>query len=155
MATEIERKFLVTDESWRQQVYRSEHLCQGYLVSDRQRSVRVRVSDNEAWLNIKSGTLGVSRSEYEYPIPVEDGREILDHLCRRPLLEKTRHYVRYGSYVWEIDVFEGDNEGLVMAEVELANSEDKFPRPQWLGEDVSDDPRYYNARLVEHPYKDW
>ena len=155
MATEIEHKFLVRDDSWRRQVYRSEHLCQGYLASDEHRSVRIRTSDEKAHLNIKSGTLGVSRTEYEYPIPLEDAREILDNLCRKPLLEKTRYYVRYGAHVWEIDEFEGDNAGLIVAEVELSNPDERFAKPSWVGEEVSDDPRYYNACLVDHPFKDW
>lgn len=155
MATEIEHKFLVQDDSWRRQVYRSAHLCQGYLASDELRSVRIRTSDQEAHLNIKSGTLGVSRMEYEYAIPLEDAREMLDNLCRKPLLEKTRHYVRYGAHIWEIDEFEGENAGLIVAEVELSNPNDRFAKPSWVGKEVSDDPRYYNACLVDHPYKDW
>lgn len=155
MATEIERKFLIVNDSWRNSVYRSEHLCQGYLVSDGCRSVRVRIADNRAYLNIKSATLGVSRSEYEYSIPVEDAREILDNLCRKPLLKKTRHYLRHGTHTWEIDVFEGDNAGLIVAEVELSHPDERFLKPAWAGEDVSHERRYYNACLVEHPYKDW
>ncbi|MFO1430458.1 MAG: CYTH domain-containing protein [Candidatus Competibacteraceae bacterium] len=155
MAQEIEHKFLVRDDSWRKEVYRSMSLRQGYLVSDRVRSVRVRIADGQAHLNIKSGTLGVSRSEYEYEIPPADAQELLDHLCSKPLLEKTRHLVRYGDHVWEIDVFEGDNAGLVVAEIELAGVGESFARPPWLGEEVSHDPRYYNSQLARHPYKAW
>lgn len=155
MATEIERKFLVKDDSWRQQVYRSKHLCQGYLVSDEIRSIRVRIAGDEAHLNIKSGTLGVSRSEYEYAIPLEDAREILEYLCRKPLLEKTRHLVRHGDHIWEIDVFEGDNAGLVLAEVELKETDESFELPAWVGKEVSHDPRYYSSCLAEHPYQSW
>lgn len=155
MAQEIEHKFLVRDDSWRKEVYRSVPLRQGYLVSDPVRSVRVRITDGQAHLNIKSGTLGVSRSEYEYEIPLADAREILEHLCGKPLLEKTRHLVRYGDHVWEIDVFEGDNAGLVVAEIELATVGESFARPPWLGEEVSHDPRYYNSQLAKHPYKEW
>jgi adenylate cyclase len=124
-------------------------------VSDECRSVRVRIAGNVAQLNIKSATLGVARSEYEYPIPLEDAKEIMDNLCRKPLLEKTRHLVRYSGHIWEIDEFAGDNAGLVVAEVELTDIDEKFVKPPWLGEEVSHDRRYYNAYLVEHPYKDW
>jgi adenylate cyclase len=97
----------------------------------------------------------VARSEYEYPIPLEDAKEIMDNLCCKPLLEKTRHLVRYGGHIWEIDEFAGDNVGLIIAELELTDTEEKFVKPPWLGEEVSHDRRYYNACLVEHPYKDW
>jgi adenylate cyclase len=155
MAIEVEHKFLVQDEDWREYVYRSVPIRQGYLVSDECRSVRVRIAGNVAQLNIKSATLGVARSEYEYPIPLEDAKEIMDNLCRKPLLEKTRHLVRYSGHIWEIDEFAGDNAGLVVAEVELTDIDEKFVKPPWLGEEVSHDRRYYNAYLVEHPYKDW
>jgi adenylate cyclase len=155
MAHEIEHKFLVRDDSWRKEVYRSVPMQQGYLVSDKTCSVRIRIAGATAHLNIKSGTLGVSRSEYEYEIPLADARELLDQLCRQPLLEKTRHCVRYGNHVWEVDVFDGDNAGLVVAEVELETLGEAFERPLWLGEEVSHDPRYYNSQLAMHPYKDW
>ena len=155
MAQEIEHKFLVRDDSWRKEVYRFVPLRQGYLVSDPVRSVRIRITADKPYLNIKSGALGVSRSEYEYEIPLPDAREILEQLCSKPLLEKTRHFVRYGDHVWEIDVFEGDNAGLVVAEVELAALGESFARPPWLGEEVSHDPRYYNSELAKHPYKEW
>ncbi len=155
MGIEIEHKFLVRGAAWRADAYRAVPMRQGYLVSDETRSVRVRIAGDSAHLNIKSGTLGVTRSEYEYPIPMADARELLDRLCRKPLLEKTRHYVRYGGQVWEIDVFEGDNAGLVVAEIELAALDEQFARPPWLGEEVSHDRRYYNSCLAEHPYKEW
>lgn len=155
MASEIEHKFLVRDDSWRNSVYRSVPMCQGYLVSDKVRSVRIRIASDKAHLNIKSGTLGTVRNEYEYPIPLEEAQEILEALCYKPLLKKTRHFVHYGSHIWEIDEFEGDNAGLIVAEVELSNPGEKFVKPLWVGEDVSHDRRYYNSSLVEHPYKDW
>lgn len=155
MANEIERKFLLRNDSWRQQVFRTKSIRQGYLVSDEIRSVRVRIADDEAHLNIKSATLGISRSEYEYAIPLQDAQELLDTLCRRPLLEKTRHFLQDGNHLWEIDVFAGDNAGLVVAEVELKEAEETFERPPWLGEDVSHDKRYYNACLIDNPYKNW
>jgi adenylate cyclase len=155
MATEIEHKFLVRNESWQGYVYHTMWIRQGYLVSDEIRSVRVRITDGAAYLNIKSATLGITRSEYEYSIPLQDAGEILDALCDKPLLEKTRHLARYGNHVWEIDVFEGDNAGLVVAEVELASPGENFARPPWIGEEVSHDRRYYNAYLARHSYKNW
>ncbi len=155
MATEIERKFLVTNDGWREAVYKSVRYRQGYLASDKGCSVRVRISDKEAHLNIKSATLGISRLEYDYPIPVEDADEILDRLCTSPVVEKTRHYVRQGTHVWEIDVFEGENTGLIVAEIELGSEDETFERPAWLGEDVSHDKRYYNVALAKMPYSQW
>lgn len=155
MATEIEYKFLICNERWRNQVDRSVRMRQGYLTSDARCSVRVRVADNQGFLNIKSGTLGIQRSEYEYLIPLAEAEDILDTLCEKPLLEKTRHYVRFGEHLWEIDEFAGDNAGLIVAEVELDHPDELFTRPDWLGEDVSHDIRYYNSQLARHPYKTW
>lgn len=155
MATEIEYKFLICNERWRSQVDRSVRMRQGYLTSDTRCSVRVRVADNQGFLNVKSGTLGIQRSEYEYPIPLAEAEEILDTLCERPLLEKIRHYVRFGEHLWEIDEFAGDNAGLIVAEVELDHPDEPFARPDWLGEDVSHDIRYYNSQLARHPYRTW
>ena len=155
MATEIERKFLVKDNSWQSQVEKQKSMRQGYMVGSEKASVRVRLSDDRAWLNIKSATLGVTRQEYELDLPVDDANEMLDTLCEKPLIEKTRHYVRIDKHLWEIDVFEGDNAGLVVAEIELADKDEAFLKPDWLGEEVSEDPRYYNVCLARHPYKDW
>ncbi len=155
MATEIERKFLVRDDSWRGAVARSRPMRQGYLPGIETASVRVRIDGERALLNIKSATLDVTRQEYEYPIPLEDAREMLDTLCERPLIEKTRHFVPFADHLWEVDVFEGDNAGLVVAEVELAGPDDAPALPPWAGEEVSDDPRYYNVSLVRHPFRDW
>jgi adenylate cyclase len=155
MAREIERKFLVRDDDWRGQAPTGIRYRQGYLSNDERCSVRVRVGEGEARLNIKSATLGVERIEFEYSIPLADAEELLDKLCRTPLIEKTRYTVQHAGHRWEIDVFAGDNEGLVVAEVELADQDEAFERPSWLGDEVSHDPRYYNVRLLEHPYKDW
>jgi len=118
-------------------------------------SVRVRISGDKALLNIKSATLGIHRKEYEFPIGLPDATEILGELCDLPLIEKTRFYVPFAQHLWEIDVFEGDNAGLVVAEIELSHTDEEFERPDWLGEEVSADPRYYNVCLVKHPFKDW
>lgn len=155
MATEIEHKFLLRDERWRAAVERSTPMRQGYLTSDARCSVRVRVADGQGFLNIKSGTLGIQRSEYEYPILLADAEEILDTLCEKPLLEKTRHYLRFDDRLWEIDEFAGANAGLIVAEVELDDPDQLFARPDWVGEEVSHDLRYYNSQLARHPYTTW
>ena len=155
MATEIERKFLLRDDTWRAQADSGALMRQGYLIGAEKASVRVRIAGERAHLNIKSATLGVHRQEYEYEIPLSDANEILDTLCEGPLIEKTRYHVRHGNHTWEIDVFTGDNQGLVVAEIELDAADEDFARPPWLGEEVSHDPRYYNVCLVKHPYKDW
>ncbi len=155
MATEIEHKFLVRDDRWRGQVERSVWIRQGYLTSNARCSVRVRVADGRGFLNLKSGTLGIQRSEYEYSIPLVEAEEILDTLCEKPLLEKIRHFLRYGEHLWEIDEFADDNAGLIVAEVELDHPDESFARPDWLGEDISHDLRYYNSQLARHPYRLW
>jgi len=155
MAIEIERKFLLRDASWRDDVARSVTMRQGYLAAQPGCSVRVRVEGETAALNIKSATLGIERQEFEYAIPREDAQTMLRTLCGEHALSKVRHYVPHGNHTWEIDEFEGANAGLVVAEVELASRDETFARPPWLGAEVSDDPRYYNVRLLEHPYRDW
>lgn len=154
MAQEIERKFLVTGDGWREAVSGRAHYRQGYLANGAHSSVRVRVSDDEAHLNIKTATLDIVRGEYEYAIPRADGEELLA-LCEGLLIEKQRYFVDYGGLVWEIDVFEGENRGLVVAEVELDSADEDFPRPPWAGEEVSHDARYYNVYLARHPYTRW
>lgn len=155
MATEIERKFLVKSEAWRESADDGTRFRQGYLIGAVKASVRIRIEGERANINIKSATLGVRRQEYEYPIPLDEAEEILDTLCEQPQIEKTRYHVSVGEHLWEIDVFAGDNEGLVVAEVELQDESEDFVHPDWLGEEVSDDTRYYNVCLVKHPYKDW
>ena len=127
---------------------------QGYLSNSAKASVRVRIESDRALLNIKSARLGIWRHEYEYEIPIEEAREMLN-LCEGPLIEKTRYHVPFGRHIWEVDVFEGDNKGLIVAEIELDNENEAFDRPDWIGAEVSHDSRYYNVSLVEHPYKDW
>ncbi len=155
MATEIERKFLVKNDNWKSQVTKQKHLVQGYLSGSEHSSIRVRISGESAHLNIKSTTLALTRKEYEYPIPLQDAQEILAELCQKPMIEKTRYYIKDQEFVWEVDVFAGENQGLVVAEIELNSADQKYPRPDWLGEEVSDDPRYYNVSLLKHPFKDW
>jgi adenylate cyclase len=155
MAIEIERKFLLVSDSWRSAVSKSIHYRQGYLNSDVNSSVRIRVSDDTAKINIKSATIGAQRSEYEYNIPAVDAHELLSTLCHQPLVEKIRHLVDIGKHRWEIDEFKGDNEGLIVAEIELSSVNEFFDRPKWLGLDVTEDVRYYNNQLAKHPYSKW
>lgn len=155
MATEIERKFLLCSDAWRDQVSRSTEIRQGYLCEPKTASVRVRLSGEKANLNIKSTTLGISRLEYEYPIPLDEAREMLDKLCGGKTVDKTRYEVKIGNHVWEIDEFVGRNAGLIVAEVELSAEDEAFEKPDWAGEEVSDDVRYYNVNLLENPYCDW
>jgi adenylate cyclase len=155
MATEIERKFLLRDDGWRAEADDGEAICQGYLAGSEKSSIRVRVAGDKANLNIKSAKLDVTRQEYEYDIPLAEANELLNTLCEGPLIEKIRYHVRHGNHLWEVDVFGGDNDGLVVAEIELASTEEAFEKPDWLGEEVSNDKRYYNVCLVKHPYKDW
>ncbi|WP_455380911.1 CYTH domain-containing protein [Acidihalobacter prosperus] len=155
MPTEIERKFLVTSDEWRQHVSKSSNFRQGYLGAAKTSSVRVRLSDDNANLNIKSVTLGVSRLEYEYQIPVKDAQEMLDKLCHKPLIEKVRHIVYHEGHCWEIDEFYGINQGLIVAEIELDSVDEQFSLPEWAGREVTDEARYYNVALALTPYSEW
>lgn len=155
MALEIEHKFLVKNSDWKKNIQKSNNYKQGYLISDKKKSIRVRVSDNKAWLNLKSATIGTSRHEYEYEIPFSEGIEILRSLCEKPIIEKTRHIVPYKQHIWEVDVFDGDNSGLIVAEIELSKVGEFFLKPDWLGKEVTEDIRYYNNSLVKNPYKNW
>jgi len=155
MALEIERKFLVRDAGWQAAADGGRYIRQGYLAGSDKSSVRVRVDGEHANLNIKSATLGIRRLEYEYPIPLAEALEMLQHLCQGPQVEKTRYRVPVGAHLWEVDVFAADNQGLIVAEVELASEDEAFLMPPWAGEEVSHDPRYYNVSLVQHPFKDW
>jgi len=154
MGQEIERKFLVVGESWREQAagiaYR-----QGFLSIDPERIVRVRVAGARGSVTIKGKSVGPRRAEFEYEIPLGDAQEILEALCRKPLIEKVRYTLVAGAHTWEIDVFEGDNAGLVVAEIELAHEDEAFDRPNWLGDEVTGDPRYFNSNLVTKPYCAW
>ena len=154
MATEIERKFLLLNDGWRNDVSRSQRMCQGYLSGGERGSVRVRVAGEQAWLNIKSATIGVQRLEYEYPIPLGEAEEILQQLCGLQV-DKTRHYIEQADLIWEIDEFHGENAGLIVAEIELPAVDSDYPRPDWLGEEVSTEVRYYNNELAKNPYKNW
>ena len=161
MAIEIERKVLLANDGWRAGIERSEPIAQGYLVGAQalrdgtaRASVRARLAGTQAWLNIKAARLGIERAEFEYPIPVDDARDLLAMLCDG-VLEKTRHHVRVDGVLFEVDEFAGDNQGLIVAEVELPAVDASFPRPPWLGREVSTLTRYYNVNLIAHPYRQW
>jgi adenylate cyclase len=155
MATEIERKFLLRDDSWRDQVEQSQRMAQGYLQRSGDTAIRVRIAGDQAHLNIKKSLDGIHRLEYEYPIPLADARELLEQVALPTPIDKTRHLIRQGPHTWEIDEFHGDNAGLIVAEIELSHADEAFDRPAWLGEEVSSDTRYYNSNLSERPFKDW
>jgi adenylate cyclase len=154
MGQEIERKFLVKSEAWKAgakgTVYR-----QGYLSSVKERVVRVRTIEDKGFLTIKGLTKGVSRSEFEYEISVGDANAMLDHICEKPLIEKTRYKVPVGGLVFEVDEFFGENAGLVVAEVELQDEKQRIDLPDWIGAEVSGDPRYFNSNLIKHPFTKW
>lgn len=161
MALEIERKFLLASDAWRVRVARSERMAQGYLndaesvTAGRQNvSVRVRIAGEVAHLNIKSRELGASRQEFEYPLPVHEAEALLA-LCVGGRIGKCRHYVTHEGHLWEIDEFDGDNTGLVVAEIELSAVDEAFAKPDWLGSEVTDQSRYYNLMLAERPYCQW
>ena len=154
MGMEIERKFLVKGEGWREGA-RRERIRQGYLNRDPERAVRVRTKGERGYLTVKGMGRGVARAEFEYEIPVADADAMLDTLAVRPLIEKTRHHVVHAGKAWEVDEFEGENAGLVVAEVELASESEAFEAPSWLGEEVSHDARYFNQSLASRPYRTW
>lgn len=154
MGTETERKFLVRSSAWKEgasgTLYR-----QGYLSTEKARTVRVRIAGDRGYLTIKGAAEGISRPEYEYEIPLADANELLDQLCLRPMIEKTRYRVEHGGLVWEVDEFAGENQGLVVAEVELETPDQLVRLPEWAGEEVTHDPRYLNANLVKSPFSTW
>lgn len=154
MPKEIERKFLVSNDSWRQSA-KGTFYRQGYFPTEDATTIRVRTAGNKGYLTIKGERTGAVRSEYEFEIPFADAEELLSNLCRKPLIEKKRFKVEFEGHVWEIDEFEGKNKGLIIAEVELAHENEEIILPGWTGREVTDDPRYYNAYLVDHPFSGW
>ena len=153
MTKEIERKFLVKEGSWRTE--KGTRYRQGYLSSVKERIVRVRTIEDEGYLTIKGITVGASRMEFEYQIPRQEANILLDKLCERPLIEKNRFKVKKGDIVWEVDEFFGENQGLIVAEVELESEDQEFSKPEWIGEEVTGDPRYFNSNLIKNPYTKW
>lgn len=154
MGKEIERKFLVKNDSWKANA-KGKRYRQGYLSTVKERTVRVRTAGDEGYITIKGITQGSSRAEYEYEVPLADANQMIDTLCLRPIIEKTRYRLPQDDIVWEIDEFEGDNRGLIVAEVELKDEHQSVRMPDWIGQEVTDDPRYFNANLVTKPFSTW
>ena len=151
---EIERKFLVRSDDWREGA-QGGTICQGYLNSAKERTVRVRISGDKAFLTIKGPAINLTRSEFEYAIPVTHANQMLDDLCERPLLKKTRFKVLHDGKTWEVDEFHGDNDGLVVAEIELDSEDETINHPEWLGAEVTEDPKYFNSSLISKPFSTW
>ncbi len=154
MGQEIERKFLVNANTYRT-LATGTHYKQGYLNSQKERVVRVRTIDQSGFITVKGITKGATRLEYEYEIPAKDADELLEQLCEQPIIDKHRYKVPMGDFVWEIDEFHGENDGLTVAEVELLSEDQEFPKPDWIGEEVTGDPRYYNSNLIANPFTKW
>jgi CYTH domain-containing protein len=150
---EIERKFLVVNDKYKMGT--PQRISQGYICSENDRVVRVRIKGDKAYLTIKNATIGFARNEYEYEIPVADAEAMLKNTCQQPIIDKTRYVLEYKGFIWEVDEFHGDNEGLVVAEIELDSREATFDHPDFIGEEVTGDARYYNACLFKNPYKMW
>ncbi|MEJ2056969.1 MAG: CYTH domain-containing protein, partial [Desulfofustis sp.] len=154
MGIEIERKFLLTGTSWKHLAPGTSYR-QGYLNSTKERTVRVRTIDDKGFLTIKGISVGATRVEYEYEIPAVDAKKLLDDLCEKPIIEKSRYKITHAGFVWEIDEFFGENEGLVVAEIELESEDQTFAKPEWVGEEVTGDPRYFNSNLIKNPFTKW
>ena len=150
---EIERKYLVVNESYK--AGKPIRISQGYICSEEDRVVRVRIKGDKGYITIKNATIGFARNEYEYEIPVADAEAMLQNTCQQPIIDKTRYVLDYKGFTWEVDEFHGDNEGLVVAEIELENRDAEFERPDFVGEEVTGEARYYNACLFKKPYKTW
>jgi adenylate cyclase len=154
MGKEIERKFLVRGDAWRN-LSEGVLFRQGYLCRDRERTVRVRIAGTEGYLTVKGITTGAARSEFEYSIPLDDAGHMMDELCEKPLIEKTRYTIACKDLNWEIDEFLGDNRGLIVAEVELEHEDQEIEIPPWIGDEVTGDSRYYNSNLAKNPFATW
>lgn len=153
MGKEIERKYLVKGDAWRELADGTKYR-QGYLNSAKERVVRARTMGPKAALTIKGITQGATRLEFEYDIPFDEANELLE-LCEQPLIEKTRYKIPFGGLIWEIDEFHGVNDGLIVAECELESEDQKIDKPDWVAEEVTGDPRYFNSNLITHPYSTW
>jgi adenylate cyclase len=154
MAKEIERKFLLKNDSWRAGASGTFY-CQGYISRDKDRAVRIRIIEDKSFLTVKRLISETVRMEFEYDIPVADARVMLEEICEKPLIEKKRYRISHRDFVWEIDEFFGENAGLVVAEIELTDEDQAFEKPDWIGEEVTNDFRYLNVNLVRHPYTRW
>lgn len=153
MGIEIERKFLVAGDAWRQ-APRSRSIRQGYLAVSNINTIRIRIADDQGWLGIKGRTVAGARPEFEYPVPLDEAEQQL-HLSPYPIIEKTRYVLPFEGLTWEVDEFHGANQGLVVAEVELDTFDQEIKLPNWVRDEVTDDPRYRNAQLCQHPFTQW
>jgi|TARA_Y100001970_G_scaffold82313_1_gene104240 adenylate cyclase len=154
MAIEIERKFLVKEKPF-SIAKRSLKINQGYIINEKSKVIRVREKGDDYFLTIKGNNIGISRLEYDFPISKEDAKELIFHFCKTTLIEKTRHYIEHKGHTWEVDEFHGKNNGLIVAEIELESEDEKFEIPDWVGEEVTQDDRYYNMNLAIHPFTSW
>jgi CYTH domain-containing protein len=154
MGVEIEKKFLVINEDFKKNKEGS-LMLQGFLSINKKRNVRVRIWKGRAFLTIKGKSKGAYRQEFEYEIPKEDAQEMMDKICKKPVIKKVRYQIRWGSFVWDVDEFLDENQGLVIAEIELASEDQEFEMPDWIGREITSDKRYYNAYLVKHPFTTW
>ena len=154
MAIEIERKFLIKEKPF-SIAKRSLKINQGYIINEKSKVIRVREKGNDYFLTIKGNNIGISRLEYDFPISKEDAKELIFHFCKTTLIEKTRHYIEHKGHTWEVDEFHGKNNGLIVAEIELESEDEKFEIPDWVGEEVTQDDRYYNMNLAIHPFTSW
>ena len=154
MAIEIERKFLVKERPFAM-AKRSLKINQGYILNEKSKVIRVREKGDDYFLTIKGNNIGISRLEYDFPISKDDAEELIIHFCKTTLIEKTRHYVEHKGHTWEVDEFHGTNNGLIVAEIELESEDEKFEIPNWIGQEVTQDERYYNMNLAVHPYTSW
>ena len=154
MGKEKERKFLLKSDSWRS-LAKGIKYRQGYLNSAKERIVRVRTIDDKGFLTIKGITTGATRVEYEYEIPEKEAKAMLDDLCEKPIIEKNRYKIDFAGFIWEVDEFFGENQGLVVAEVELVSEAQRYEKPDWIGEEVTGDPKYFNSNLIINPYLKW
>ena len=154
MGIEIEKKFLLTGTEWKQLATGTAYR-QSYLNSVKERTVRVRTINDQGFLTIKGVSVGATRLEYEYEIPLEDANALLDELCEKPLIEKNRYKISFSGFTWEVDEFFGENDGLVVAEIELESENQVFDKPEWVGEEVTGDSRYFNSNLINNPYTKW
>lgn len=154
MALEIERKFLLKNDSWKED-YSGTIYRQGYIGGQKGVTVRVRIAGDHGFLTIKGPTEGIGRLEFEYQIPTRDADEMLSKLCQESIIEKTRYKIGFAQKTWEIDIFHGVNQGLILAEIELDHEDQQFEKPPWLGQEVTGDKRYFNSYLARHPYSTW
>jgi len=154
MGVEIERKFLPAGNEWKRLAAGTAYR-QGYLCADKERTVRVRTVGDQGFITVKGASIGLARLEYEYKIPIDDANALLDRLCQKPLIEKHRYKIDHAGFTWEVDEFSGENDGLVVAEIELESEGQLFDKPDWIGEEVTGDRRYFNANLIRYPYSQW